>query len=163
MLRMMNVDTGCTAAASPFERGATTVAGYVYRWRSQHKYLLPHIRTLGICFPIHTPRLRRTPLKEGTRGGGPSVACYGCCVWMQAARRQRPLLKGVPRQWRGMYTAGGASMSVDSAYKDFWYLFLDTYPPASPYPSKRGDSRWRTKVLYYGREKLLQVLFFALK
>ena len=27
-----------TAAASPFERGATTVAGYVYRWRSQHEY-----------------------------------------------------------------------------------------------------------------------------
>ena len=27
-----------TAAASPFERGATTVAGYVSRWRSQHNY-----------------------------------------------------------------------------------------------------------------------------
>ena len=37
-----------------------------------------------------------------------------------------------------MYTAGGASRNVDSAYKDFWYLFLDTYPPASPYPSKEG-------------------------
>ena len=99
---------------------------------------IPLIRTFGICFRIHTPRLRRTPLKEGTRGGGPSVASYGCCVWMQAARRQRPHLKGVPRQWRGMYTAGGASMSVDSASKDFWYLFWDTYPPASPYPSEEG-------------------------
>ena len=87
----------------------------------------------------------------------------GWTEWIQASWRQRPLLKGVPREWRGMYTAGGASTNVDSAYKDFWYLFLDTYPPASPYPSERGDSRWRTKVLYYGREKLLQVLFFALK
>ena len=42
-----------------------------------------------------------------------------------------------------MYTAGGASRNVDSAYKDFWYLIPDTYPPASPYPSERGDSRWR--------------------
>ena len=53
------------------------------------------------------------------------------------ARRQRPLLKGVPRQWRGMYTAGGAGRNVDSAYKDFWNMFSDTYPPASPYPSER--------------------------
>ena len=65
-------------------------------------------------------------------------------VLIQMARRQRPLLKGVPREWRGMYTAGGAGTNVDSAYKDFWYLFLDTYPPASPYPSERGDSRWRS-------------------
>ena len=63
---------------------------------------------------------------------------------MQAALRQRPLLKGVPREWRGMYPVGGASRNVDSAYKDFWYLIPDTYPPASPYPSKRGDSRWRS-------------------
>ena len=95
---------------------------------------IPLIRTFGICFRIHTPRLRRTPLIEGARGGGPSVASYGCCVWMQAARRQRPLLKGVPRQWRGMYTAGGASMSVDSAYMDFWYLIPDTYPPGFAVP-----------------------------
>ena len=65
-------------------------------------------------------------------------------VWIQASRRQRPLLKGVPREWRGMYTTGGAGRNVDSAYKDFWYLFSDTYPPASPYPSERGDSRWRS-------------------
>ena len=31
------VYTSGTAAASHFERGATTVAGYVYRWRSQHE------------------------------------------------------------------------------------------------------------------------------
>ena len=31
------------------------------------------IMTFGICFRIHTPRLRRTPLKEGTRGGGAFV------------------------------------------------------------------------------------------
>ncbi len=61
---------------------------------------------------------------------------FSLCI--QAARRQRPLLKGVPRQWRGMYTAGGAGRNVDSAYKDCWYLFLDTYPPASPYPSEEG-------------------------
>jgi len=60
----------------------------------------------------------------------------GWTVWIQASRRQRPLLKGVPREWRGMYTAGGASRNVDSAYKDFWYLFWDTYPPALPYPSR---------------------------
>jgi len=78
---------------------------------------IPLIRTFGICFRIHTPRLRRTPLKEGTRGGGASVACYGCSVWMKAARRQRPLSKGMPREWRGMYTAGGAGRNVDSAYK----------------------------------------------
>ena len=64
-------------------------------------------------------------------------------MWILAARRRRPLLKGVPREWRGMYTVGGASRNEDSAYNDFWYLFLDTYPPASPYPSKRGDSLWR--------------------
>ncbi len=33
------VYTSGTAAASPFERGATGVSGYVYRWRSQHEYL----------------------------------------------------------------------------------------------------------------------------
>ena len=33
-----NADSSVTAAASPFERGATAVAGYVYRWRSQHEY-----------------------------------------------------------------------------------------------------------------------------
>ena len=37
-----------------------------------------------------------------------------------------------------MYTAGGASRNEDSSYKDFWYLFWDTYPPASPYPSEEG-------------------------
>ena len=37
-----------------------------------------------------------------------------------------------------MYTAGGASRNVDSAYKDFWNMFSDTYPPASPYPSEEG-------------------------
>ena len=42
-----------------------------------------------------------------------------------------------------MYTAGGASRNIVTAYMDFWYLFLDTYPPASPYPSERGDSRWQ--------------------
>ena len=67
----------------------------------------------------------------------------GWTEWIQLAGRQRPLLKGVPREWRGMYTAGGASTNIVTAYKDFWYLFFDTYPPASPYPSKRGDSRWR--------------------
>ena len=34
---MDRVDTSVTAAASSFERGATGVAGYVYRWRSQHE------------------------------------------------------------------------------------------------------------------------------
>ena len=115
------------------------------------------IWTFGICFRIHTPRLRRTPLKEGTRGGGPSVVTWwniggygimehrktrktriGWTEWIQMARRQRPLSKGVPREWRGMYTAGGASTNIVTAYKDFWYLFLDTYPPASPYPSEEG-------------------------
>ena len=83
-------------------------------------------------------------------------------VWIQASRRQRPLLKGVPRQWRGMYTAGGAGTNEDSAYKDFWNMFLDTYPPALPYPSERGDSRWRSvcrqmaeygKICDYGTSK----------
>ena len=143
LLWMLCVDASCTAAASPFERGATTVAGYVYRWRSQQECGFRLYGLLVFVFGYIPPRLRRTPLKEGTRGGGASVSCYGCCVWMQAARRQRPLLIGVPREWRGMYTAGGASRNEDSAYNDFWYLFLDTYPPASPYPSKRGDSRWR--------------------
>ena len=72
----------------------------------------------------------------------------GWTVWIQASRRQRPLLKGAPRQWRGMYTAGGASTNIATAYKDFWYLFLDTCPPASPYPSERGDSRWRSVGRY---------------
>ena len=59
-------------------------------------------------------------------------------MWIQASRRQRPLLKGVPREWRGMYTAGGASRNVDSAYKDFWYLIMDTYPRLRRTPLKRG-------------------------
>ncbi len=37
-----------------------------------------------------------------------------------------------------MYTAGGAGTNEDSSYKDFWYFFSDTYPPASPYPSEEG-------------------------
>ena len=37
---------------------------------------VPLIRTVGICFRIHTPRLRRTPLREGTRSGGPSVVTW---------------------------------------------------------------------------------------
>ena len=61
---------------------------------------------------------------------------FSLCI--QAARRQRPLSKGVPRQWRGMYTAGGAGTNVDSAYKDFWYLFLDTYPRLRRTPLKEG-------------------------
>ncbi len=41
-------------------------------------------------------------------------------------------------------------------------MFPDTYPPASPYPSKRGDSRWRSacrhvvgyrEILDYGTTK----------
>ena len=62
----------------------------------------------------------------------------GWTEWIQASRRQRPLLKGVPREWRGMYTAGGAGTNEDSSYKDFRNMFLDTYPPALPYPSERG-------------------------
>ena len=62
----------------------------------------------------------------------------GWTEWIQASRRQRPLLKGVPREWRGMYTAGGASRNISTAYKDFWYLFFDTYPLALPYPSEEG-------------------------
>ena len=62
----------------------------------------------------------------------------GWTEWIQVARRQRPLLKGVPREWRGMYTAGGASTNVFTAYMDFWHLIMDTYPPASPYPSEEG-------------------------
>ena len=46
--------------------------------------------------------------------------------------------KGVPRQWRGMYPAGGASTNSPSTQKDFLHLFPDTYPPASPYPSQAG-------------------------
>ena len=37
-----------------------------------------------------------------------------------------------------MYTAGGASTNIATAYKDCWYLFSDTYPPALPYPSEEG-------------------------
>ena len=82
-------------------------------------------------------------------------------VWIQASRRQRPLLKGVPRQWRGMYTAGGASTNVDSAYKDFWNMFSDTYPPASPYPSEEGTrgggpsvvTWWNMEKYDYGTSK----------
>ena len=59
-------------------------------------------------------------------------------VWIQMARRQRPLLKGVPRQWRGMYTAGGASRNIATAYKDFWYLIMDTYPRLRRTPLREG-------------------------
>ena len=146
----------------PFRKGCHGSGGVCIPLAEPAGISLPLIRTFGICFGIHAPRLRRTPLREGTRGGGPSVVTLwnidrfgimehrktrktriGWTVWMQAARRQRPLLTGVPREWRGMYTAGGASTNEDSSYKDYWYLISDTYPPASPYPSKRGDSRWR--------------------
>ncbi len=41
-----------------------------------------------------------------------SVEVAGLRIQMtvQASRRQRPLSKGVPREWRGMYNAGGASI-----------------------------------------------------
>ena len=58
------------------------------------------IRTFGICFRIHTPRLRRTPLREGTRGGGPSVApgirTFGICFWIHTPRlRRTPRKRGL--------------------------------------------------------------------
>ena len=117
------------------------------------------IWTFFICFHIHTPRLRRTPLKRGlavavrlsmlentiwtfcicfryippgfavplSRGDSRwqsvclclsiiSVEVAGLRIQMtvQASRRQRPLSKGAPRQWRGMYNAGGASINGNS-------------------------------------------------
>ena len=49
--------------------------------------------TFGLCFWIHTPRLRRTPIKEGTRGGGASVASgirtIGLCFWIHTPRLRR--------------------------------------------------------------------------
>ena len=64
------------------------------------------------------PRLRRTPLKRGlavavrclcTRITYIAETALEIYMTVQASRRQRPLSKGVPRQWRGMYNAGGAS------------------------------------------------------
>ncbi len=60
------------------------------------------------------------------------------CVDTNGTAAASPILKGVPREWRGMYPAGGAGRNEDFSYKDFWHLFWDTYPPASPYPSERG-------------------------
>ena len=53
--------------------------------------------TFGICFRIHTPRLRRTPLREGTRGGGPSVVT----LW-NIERHERHELGGLSGyKWHG--------------------------------------------------------------
>ena len=37
---------------------------------------LPFIRTFGICFQIHIPQLRHTPMRDGTRGGGQFIATW---------------------------------------------------------------------------------------
>ena len=42
------VFTSVTAAASLFQRGATRVAGYVSRWRSQHKSITPCVSVLQL-------------------------------------------------------------------------------------------------------------------
>ena len=64
-------------------------------------------------FSYTYPRLRRTPLK---RGLAVAARLYLPKNRLQASRRQRPLLKGVPRQWRGMYPAGGASTNTKSPF-----------------------------------------------
>ena len=50
------------------------------------------------------------------------LQCYSCFwqlrhLWsIQASRRQRHLFKGVPREWRGMYPAGGANTNCNSPF-----------------------------------------------
>ena len=59
---------------------------------------------------------------------------------VQASRRQRPLSKGVPRQWRGMYNAGGASIYCKSPF--IIWTFCICFPIHTPRlrrtPLKRG-------------------------
>ena len=71
---------------------------------------------------------------------GVTAAEWGFHLTRQASRRQRPLLKGAPRQWRGMYPAGGASINTKSpfTYMDFLYVFSYTYPRLRRTPLKRG-------------------------
>ena len=59
---------------------------------------------------------------------------------VQASRRQRPLSKGVPRQWRGMYNAGGASIYCKSPFL-IWTFFICFHihtPRLRRTPLKRG-------------------------
>ena len=57
----------------PFRKGCHGSGGECIPLAEPAGMWIPLIRTFGICFWIHAPRLCRTPLKEGTRGGGASV------------------------------------------------------------------------------------------
>jgi len=63
-----------TAAASPFQKGCHDSGGVCIPLAEPAQIALPLKRTSNIYFPIHTPRLRRTPLVEGTRSSSPSVS-----------------------------------------------------------------------------------------
>ncbi len=69
-----NVKSSVTAAASPFERGATTVAGYVSRWRSQHNYQKSfyYMDFLHLFYDTYPPA-SPYPSQEGTRSSSPIV------------------------------------------------------------------------------------------
>ena len=51
---------------------------------------------------------------------------------VQASRRQRPLSKGVPREWRGMYNAGGASTYHKSPLLNNNWTFRICFPIHTP-------------------------------
>ncbi len=156
-----------TAAASPFERGATIVAGYVSRWRSQHKYQKSfyYMDFLYLFYDTYPPA-SPYPSQEGTRSSSPIV--YQ--TRLQTSRRQREDNKcGFKRHGgsvkttsvvsnvtaaaspfeRGATTVAGYVSRWRSQHKyqksfllmDFQYLFYDTYPPGFAVPLSRGNSQ----------------------
>ena len=68
------------------------------------------------------------------------ATALGLYMTVQASRRQRPLSKGVPRQWRGMYNAGGASINSKSPFIiwTFCICFTIHTPRLRRTPLKRG-------------------------
>ena len=84
-----SVVSNVTAAASPFERGATTVAGYVSRWRSQHKYQKSFLlMDFQYLFYDTYPPASPDPSREGTRSSSQLDIVTGSksvilLVWLQ--------------------------------------------------------------------------------
>jgi len=127
------------------------------------------IWTFYICFQIHTPRLRRTPLNRGlaaavrlslTKNTIQDYKCHGnrvetTSVVSNVTAAASPLERGATTvagyvsRWRSQH-----KYQKSFYYMDFLYLFYDTYPPASPYPSEegtRGSSPFISNKEYHTR------------
>ena len=141
-----SVVSSVTAAASLFERGATIVAGYVYRWRSQHNYqksfyYMDFQYLISDTYPPASPYHKRglaaavqlSTIQDYKRHCG-SVETTNVKSSVTAAaspfERGATTVAGYVSRWRSQH-----KYQKSFYYMDFLYLFYDTYPPASPYPS----------------------------